>query len=664
MYTKRFLTLFIALSSSTLFGVTSYYSIRSQATNAARELAGSGWATQINLCDVGHDYGNFAITAEYTKSFKPHYIGKSLFGCCSGCPYPCGTCCGTSSCGPCGTSCCDPCCSSCDDKSTFIKISGSQVEDRGACDWLADYFGLPTDYKSCVTFEPRISNFLIDFNLYAGLDRCPGLYFRFHFPVVYTKWDLNMCECVENCGTNNHWAGYFSDTLNVVGTSTYGILRNNLVSSFTSFITGCDTITDSTITLNQLCFARMCACKQTKTRLAELTGVVGWNFWYGEDYHFGANIRAAAPAGNRPNAFYLFEPIVGNGKHWELGGGITGHWTFWRSEDEEKYCSLYIDANLTHLFRTKQYRTFDLNCKPLSRYMLAAKFDRPVINLLAGATPGDGPPIKQFKGVYAPVANLTTFPVDVCADIQADVAVKFEHVRGNWGCDLGYNLWTRSCEEIDFHCGCECPFEENTWALKGDAFMYGFTVANGIPQSPGIALSASQSQATLCHGTNNYPLGITEFIAGNYVTTDWFRNPGVDNRNLAWTATAAELYTFPPDGAPQQVYTSKEPIFLSFCDIDCESAQSRGLSHKIFGSIDHTWRDRERAIPYFGIGFEVEFAYHTFDEGCDQCCYPHLTEYSCGNCYYPCDRCCEDACCCQWCALSQWGIWAKGGIAF
>ena len=33
---------------------------------------------------------------------------------------------------------------------------------------------------------------------------------------------------------------------------------------------------------------------------------------------------------------YLFEPIVGNGHHWELGGGMNMWWTWWRSCDEDR----------------------------------------------------------------------------------------------------------------------------------------------------------------------------------------------------------------------------------------------------------------------------------------------------------------------------------------
>jgi len=680
---KKSLFFTLLLSSGIGLAVAPYYSIRSQSENAARELVGAGWNTQINLCDMDKWYGNFAITAEYTRSFKPQRICDCLFGCWSTCGYcgPCGTSCCDSSCSsccyPCGTSCGTSCGTCCDNDCCSIKVSGSQVANRGCYDWLADHFGLPTDYQSNVTFSPRIDNFLVDFNFYLGMDEwCSGMYFRIHAPVVNTRWNLNMCECVCDCGDEDHWPGYFNETLSLSATQTLGIVRSNLVSSFTSFITGCGVINDPTITFNPLCYAKMDTCRRKETALSDIQMALGWNFWCDEDYHVGLNIRAVAPTGNRPEGCYLFEPIVGNGKHWELGGGFTTHWTFWRSEDEERSCAFFFDANVSHLFKAKQVRTFDLCSKPLSRYMLAAKFTTPVVNLLAGADGLQTEPSKQFAGIYAPVANLTTMSVDVSVGVQADLAFMFQYLHNNWSFDLGYNFWGKSCEKIDCRCDC-CPcFCENTWGLKGDAFMYGFLAEEEVLQTPGIALSATQSQATLFAGCNNYPTGNT--------TADpdilWAQNPYVDNPALAWDATSVALYIYTNphvDASVGPIYTSQDPVFIRFCDIDFNGARTKGLSHKLFANFDYTWRDREDWIPYLGFGGEVEFGQSCCD---DSCCYPCGTSCygtsccgtsCCGtSCCYPCGT--DSSCCtpcyndssCNACAISQWGLWLKGGVAF
>jgi len=88
---KNSLCLALLISCSTGFTVAPYYSIRSQSENAALELVGAGCNTQINLCDIDTWYGNFSITPEYTRSFRPCHIAQCLFGCSSSCCGPCET---------------------------------------------------------------------------------------------------------------------------------------------------------------------------------------------------------------------------------------------------------------------------------------------------------------------------------------------------------------------------------------------------------------------------------------------------------------------------------------------------------------------------------------------------------------------------------------------
>jgi len=660
--------LLAALISPSIFAVAPYYSARSQSVNAARELVGAGWNTNINICGTDGWNGVFAIAPEYTKSFRPYYISQCLFGR-QYCFPPCPEC--TNACNPCNN-----------DDLTGIKITGSQVISRGPGDWLADYFGLPTDYIGCISFEPRIENFLVDFNFYLGLDAwCNGLYFRIHAPVVHTRWDLDCCECItqsiEGCGrfdikgSNAHWPGYFSET---VITNTIGIVRTDLVNSFESFMNECNVINDSTIVFNPLCYARICCQRLEKTSLSDIQMALGWNFLCNEDYHLGLNIRTATPTGNRPEGEFLFEPIIGNGKHWELGGGLSSHWTFWKNHNDEESATLYLDANITHLFKTKQCRTFDLCCKPLSRYMLASKFGTPVNDLKAGESPNNAEaPAKQFLGIYSPVANLTTFAVDVSIGIQADIALMVQYTNDNCSCDFGYNLWTRSCEKIERNCSCY-PFEQDTWGLKGDAFMYGFKTLDGSLTATAVPLSATQSYATIYNGTNNWPTGINGII--------WPQNPEIDNKQLAWDDDDSPLVIYDAThSTTAQVYTSKEPVFINLCDIDLNGARTKGLSHKIFAHFNYTWHNDEDWVPYIGIGGEIEFGRHCNNDCCSQCCDPYALCQSylpcnpcqsscnqycdsyynpyCQSCYSPCDN----SCCCS-CAVSQWGIWLKGGVAF
>lgn len=585
--------------------VAPLYSIRSQGVDAARELA--GWTQQVNLFDKDGMYGTFAITPEYSRSFKPGNINKSLFNTCDNCP--------------------------------TIKISGSSVANRGASDWLADYFYLPTDYQSTLKFNPVIDNYIVDLNFFMGLDAClHGLFFRLHLPVVYTRWDLDFCETASSAGTQDLVAGYFAAD---------PIPRADLLANFSQFAAGLTPTSIAGTTMNPLRYAKFNGRRHTQTRLAELQAVLGWDFLQCEDYHIGLGARFSAPTGNAPQGELLFEPIAGNGHHWELGAQLTSHYTFWRSCNENHSIGFYMDANITHLFKAKQKRTFDLKCKPLSRYMLAEKLVSPTDGQLAGgATEGTTIPNAQFDNEFTPVANLTTLNVKVSAAVQGDIAAQFTYVYKGFNWDLGYNFWGRSCEKFDR--SCKCPtFPANTWALKGDAHVYGFSalVDDGDGFETPVALSATESGATIHGGTN----------AGNSTNT------GIDNKQLAWNGLNNDPLLSTPLStgflaAPEnQTNTSINPVFIDACNIDYVGV--RGISNKIYTHLSYQWAERCNYTPYLGIGGFAEFG--SPFSNCKSTC------SSSSSCSSSCASSCRtnnDSCITA--SLSQWGIWLKGGVSF
>ena len=199
------------------------------------------------------------------------------------------------------------------------------------------------------------------------------------------------------------------------------------------------------------------------------------------------NIQAAAPTGTRPNAEFLLPAYVGNGKHWELGGGIGGSWMMWSSEDGERSFNFIVEADVTHLFKAHQKMTLDLVGKPLSRYMLAEQL---VAQTDAGEQLVPNTPIFNVvdsAGLYMPVANFSTRDVNVSFGVQADLVAMFNYTHRGFSWDLGYNFWALSCSEVNLRCNDNCsnnnnscgnaiivPFPTNM-ALKGDASIAGYS---------------------------------------------------------------------------------------------------------------------------------------------------------------------------------------------
>ncbi len=596
---------------------------RSQGRDATRKLVGV--SDKIHLYDAGR-YFNFSVMPEYTKTFRASHIAESLFG---------------------------------DDLTNCksILIQGSEVAGRDANAWLADYFYLPPDYNASFSIEPRIQNVLVDLDFYVGLDEwMDGMYFRLHGPITWTHWNLNFCESCDVLASGSYSAGYFDHAgmgnallLNTFGEYAQGKTPFN--TSGTSNQTGIGTA------FHGLKYAKMEQCARDRTGFADLRAELGYNFIQKEKYRLGANFQVAAPTGNKRNARFAFDPTIGNGDHWEIGGGITGQYFAWRSKDEDKYLGISLDANLTHMVAAREQRTFDLKGKSNSRYMLAEKLGRPVIYLGAGTTVTASAvtqPIAQFQGVFAPVANLTTVNVNVHSSIQADIVAMLNYSTPRWEFDLGYNFWARSCEKISLParptndcCSNLCTGDKDVWALKGDAHVFGFmsVAISPLSQNTPIALSATQCGATIHKGTN------ADASVADCTGVDRLQNCGVNNAQFGYVSTVSPLVHTPGlTAASDRIKTSLEPVFINCCDINFQC--TKGISHKLFTHASYTW-PKDDWTPYLGAGASVEFGIHS----CSECCTESAT--ACGTSSSSvCSGDCVDS------ATSQWAIWLKGGMTF
>lgn len=616
---------------------TPYFSIRSQGVNAVREMV--GWEDLINHCNDDGYYFALYGAGEFSQSFSSAQLAQNLFGS----DLVTTSCATTTGNGLCSSDC----------SGGTLTISGSRAATRGPNDWLADYFGLPTDFISTVTFSPRIRNFIADLGFYAGLDAwVKGLYFRAHLPLTNTRWALRATEQIVNPGVNPYALGYFTGA---------PVNRTNLLNSALSFLGGCNaptlagsfTFDDEPTFSTATSFDPLIASKWStdgdgckglsRTRFADIELVFGYNFWCCEDYYFGVNARTELPTGNKPCGQYFFEPIVGNGGHWTVGAGINAKHTFWHTSCENRW-SVYLDANITHLFDANQCRSFDLVGKPNSRYMLAQKLTTATNGLDGQAAVGTPPLIPstlQFANAFTPVANLTTLPIKVSAAVQGDIALKFEYAtKCGFTWDFGYNFWGRSCENISLRKkGCAnatAALDGLSWALKGDAHVFGFQDSS---TNPVIALAATQSNADI-HGGKNGFLDNNTAVNAKAIT-----NPGIDNALFAANA-GGSIFANTTFITANVTHTSIQPITLAISDVDFSGTSA--ISHKLFTHFNWTWTDSECYTPFVGAGASVEFGSQQ-SKKCYNSCFS-----SCGSLTSSCRRC----------PLSQWSIWIKGGVSF
>ncbi len=372
---------------------------RSESVNAARELV--LWHRYINqYCQ--NFYGALYVTPEYQHSFRPNRLAEYFWGMDS------------------------------------LVISGSQVPNRTAnLDILADYFGLSPSFESTVNMSPKIRTALIDFDVYLGYQ---DFYIRAHVPYVWTRWTYDLNEVIAPTSAVAYPATYMapgavtppanSFTRAIQGNLTWGQVTQGLKYG----------LIDSPPTLSGF---------------AEAQIAIGWNFINTPLGHAGLNLRGSIPGGTRSKAVYMFEPIIGNGHHAELGVGFTSHALLWEKDGNQEI-TIFCDINMTHLFGSRQTRSFDL-INPAdpdnleyqgfgTRYILAKIFNGGV-----------------YTNTLTPVIDITTLECDVSVAIQVDAVIMASYEYCGYVVDLGYNGWFRSREMISNR----DAIPSNTYALKG-----------------------------------------------------------------------------------------------------------------------------------------------------------------------------------------------------
>ncbi|KIX85499.1 hypothetical protein J120_00800 [candidate division TM6 bacterium JCVI TM6SC1] len=548
------------------------------------EYTGRNQDTRANICAT--------IIAD--KSFEPHTLTRSLFEFSH---------------------------QNCTLEREYIKISGSAVGTRDTqTDWLADYFGLPLDFQSVLSFAPHVRTVGVILSNYIHLDRfvCNS-YITVQLPLVHTTWNLDFQEHIINKGTQGYPVGYFGPT---------AVARQNLLNSATDFFQEgkAPTLSESVV-FQPLSAGRFYNKSQSKGGLSELRVTCGWTPILCSDYHLGFEFIAAVPTGSKVRGIYLFEPILGNGHFGEVGLGLHGHATFWRNCNETMSWSLVGYMMMTSLLSTIQQSSFDLkNQFNNSKYMLAQNMGAPIRQNLTGQSGGVlVAPVVQFRDLYAPVANITYCNVRTHVGSQWDITALLDFEHDCLRFDIGYSYYHRDCQRFRFPCQTEVLTGVNvitplTWALKGDSYSYGFVQDTPIP------LSATQSGATITTGLN--------YQTPN--SPDGALNIAIDRPAPAFSGDT-DVTTSPTSF--DQINTSIQPITLVTNDINLRGSQTKAATNKFFGAFRYyvptcrTWQ------PYVTLAGAVELGTSS-------------------------DHMCDSQICCSYTSISQWSVWAVFGAIF
>lgn len=533
------------------------------------------FAHKTESCDWN---GGFELGAEYQRSFNDKDIAKCLFG------------------------------------TNTLLFEGSQLPNRNANALIADYFGLSPLFQGSIKFSPRIENINLHFQSYLGFDSCvEGLYGQVNFTFTHQKRELiddndcNKCSDTVISSTTNNLP--FPPGYMAIGTvAPFTTIKEALIGKQFGDLTGL--ADDSRMAWR---FGKFDFSEMTKNEIAGVDVILGYDFWRKECGHFGAFFQYTAPTGNKPCADYIFSPVVGNGKHHEVGGGITAHYKLWEGECNNAIL-VYLDGNITTMLENCQLRSFDFkNAGCMSRYMLLKE-------MVQTGTRADG---YAYDGHLINGINFATRQVKVKVSVKGDATLRFIYQTNGFDLGLGYNIYGQDREKVKcFSVACDAIDTTKFYAKKGCTGVHTFEYAVAAGAITGeiatFNLNTTASDATITNcGTVDNP---SNFSTATTAGVDWvnFFTHGV-NADAVPNGTLVTNVTVSQQSLPAAV--------LSTNDLDTHAGRSpRQLIHKGFATVSYTWRDCDW-VPYLALGAEVEGGSHH-------------------------------------CDLKQWGVWFKGGISF
>jgi len=194
--------------------------------------------------------------------------------------------------------------------------------------------------KLSFSLAPKTTSYGVEFAYTQCLGKIlEGLYLEIGLPVERVENDMNLKISGATAAQVTMFQNYFNGTYSkaaLAGNTAYGhgAGANNAQGALTK---------------------ALFKGKQNATGIADIDVVLGYNFLRNEDWKAGLNLGLVIPTGNTPNGVYVFEPIYGNGGHWELGFGGQLDGKLWNDADQR--INLHASLDYRYGFQANETRT-------------------------------------------------------------------------------------------------------------------------------------------------------------------------------------------------------------------------------------------------------------------------------------------------------------------
>jgi hypothetical protein len=345
----------------------------------------------------------------------------------------------------------------------FFSVAGTASTSTGTQD---NYF------DSTISINPKHSEAGVGFayrqSVWHDDEEIWGLFLKAVMPITWVKNDMGLTEKTAN-----------NDDAPVVlsGENPPRVFYDNMIEAFNQKAWKYGKI------------ATNCECPDAmkETGVADIQLTFGYEWLQHHPYHMEGYVGILIPTGNKVTSEYLFEPIVGRGKHFGIMWGSAFGCDLWDCiENGDKHLRFEVAMNSIYLFSKEQIRSFDLKGRPWSRYI-------DVYVSQENATEISTLPSPASILTATPGINVFSRSADVTPGLEFTITPALVFEWCNFVGELGYNYYTRAADHIEL-----CGFPSNTIALRsinGNGLTMPFQTISAIVEDPSIAQATPVSIA-------------------------------------------------------------------------------------------------------------------------------------------------------------------------
>ncbi len=312
----------------------------------------------------------------------------------------------------------------------FGQVSAAAANANANTDVYSSFFLLPQaavgaaeSWASTLTAAPKISNFTADIRFAADLNNIvEGLYFEANFPIVWTRWDLNLSETAITTTGTTILSPYISPAAAPATT----------VAPYTSAKTAFQgTLTAGQVQARQ--FGNING-SQDKVALGDAKVALGYNVLRREDGYLGLAVLGVfnSDSDSANDAKYLGSPVIGTAGRQCVGGRLEGSYRLYESDNNNLV--FQGRADVFHAFSSTITRSYDATDKygVGSRYMLMKEFTTAA----------------AYNSVMKPLINLSTLKAKISIPVLYDVTLALRWTHKNWFADVAYELEGHNAESF------------------------------------------------------------------------------------------------------------------------------------------------------------------------------------------------------------------------